>query len=58
MNDYKINLVVNTYFNVLMSKGISEKNIKNTYQKDGFVYIILLDDTIIKEKIQKWDITF
>jgi hypothetical protein len=54
MSDYKINLVVTTYFSVLMDRNISEKQVKDSYQKNGILYIELTDGQIITEKIKNY----
>lgn len=54
MTDYQINLVINTYFDVLMTKGINEEKVKNMYQKKGILHIVLEDGRIITEKIKNF----
>lgn len=55
MTSYQIDLVVNTYFETLMQKGISEKLVDDMYQKEGVLNIILKDGTIVREKIKNFN---
>jgi len=54
MTDYQMDLTIDTYFNTLMDQGISENNVKDMYQKDGILHIVLKDETIIKKKIKNF----
>lgn len=54
MTDYQIDLVVNKYFEVLMEKGIKEKEVKDFKQNNGILKIVLENGTIIKEKIKNF----
>lgn len=54
MTDYQMNLVIDTYFNVLINKGIKETTVKDMYQKNGELHIVLENETIITEKIKNY----
>lgn len=54
MTDYQIDLVITTYFNVLMDKGIKETEVSDFYQKQGVLHIVLENGETIKEKIKNF----
>jgi len=54
MSDYQINLIVSKYFEILMERKITEKEVKDFGQKNGELYIVLENETIIKEKIKNY----
>lgn len=49
-----MNLVIDTYFNVLINKGIKETTVEDMYQKDGVLHIVLENKEIITEKIKNF----
>ena len=49
-----MNLTIDTYFNTLIDKKISEKDVKDMFQKDGILSIVLEDKTIT-EKIKNFN---
>ena len=55
MTDHQINIMINTYFNTLIERGISEKHVKDMYQKDGILFIVLNNEKIIEEKIKNFN---
>lgn len=54
MTNYQIKLTVEKYFNMLIDNNINEKDVKNFKQKNGYLEIILEDNTTIIEKINKY----
>lgn len=54
MTSYQINLTIDKYFEVLMDKSIQEKDVKDFYEKNGFLYIVLENETVIKEQIKNF----
>lgn len=57
MTDYQMNVTIDTYFEILIEEGISEKNVEDMYQKDGTLHIVLKGEEkkIIKRKIKNFD---
>lgn len=54
MTSYQIDLVVTKYFEILMDRGIRESEVKDFYQKNGILYIVLENKEIIEEKIKNF----
>jgi hypothetical protein len=54
MTNYQIELIVNKYFEILMEKSITEKEVVDFGQKNGTLYIVLKNEKIIEEKIKNF----
>lgn len=52
MTDFQTNLIVNTYFETLIDEKINEKDVNDFYQKEGYLYILLNDNSLIKKTIK------
>lgn len=55
MTDYQMNLTITTYFDTLIEKHISEKDVIDIFQKDGTLHIVLKNKKIIKKQIKNFN---
>lgn len=54
MTDYQLNLIVTTYFNILIDRKINEKFVKDMYARQNILHIVLENGEIIKETIKNF----
>lgn len=55
MTEYQKNLVINTYFDVLMKNKIDEKDVEDFGQEEGVLYIVLKDGKKIRKQLKNFN---